>query len=668
MRRWIPTLVICVFAGQFAVADFAEDLIAGLLSDDGAVRRNACALIKTREVPPETISQVAALLDHDNPEIVRTAKLALEGIVAPYTNADGLREITGDALCDAIDVVENDGWLFWLLSYTGEENVAARIGGMFSQSRFDDVVLALEGIGGEASAKALVRQLTKSEDKERIALIQALGAVQGETAIAALLNQATLPDPVGLAAIEALGTIATPRALPIIESRLESEFSPTVFGAYLRTVQTIPVEDAVTAYENLLKNNADTGVQAAVLTGLAGTGTDAAIRALLTALYSDDPAIHGAARNGLVAIKSDTANRVLVAALKSAGPDTKGVMLEIVHARDPKAAAPLLDQALDDSDAMVQVSALNILAEQPNAKYEKTLREATKNGPTVVKRAALHAYLALASTLEDDRKQALRIYQNVFDLAEENEDRRAALEGMGRTGGMTTLIALQGYGDIPGMGDDIAECTMAIADRMAESNPSIAKRVYEGVALEGPVQLAQRAADSMHAMGIDRDFVREAGFLTEWKIIGPFPNEGIDKPAPPETEFKEDAEYVGAAKKTVRWTNVRTPHIRGILDLAGLLTPNENGVAYARTTFNIKNGGDALLLLGSDDGIACWLNGEKVHSNNANRGLAIDEDRVEVKLNAGENVLLLKITQRTGGWAFCTRITDSNRKPWPFNE
>jgi len=668
MSRCVIGLLFCTFVSRIAAAELVDDLVAALSSEDSAVRRTAYTDIKSREIDPSVILGVAALLDHENPEVVRAATLALQGIVAPYTDSEGLREITGEALCDAIDVVENDHWLFWLLSYTGEKNVVARVGGMFGKSRFDDVVLALERIGGEASAKALVRQLTKSDDEERVALIHALGAVQGETAIAALLNQAAQPDPVGVAALNALGTIATPRALPIIEARLRNEFDPMMFNAFLKIVQTLPVEGAATSYENLLKNSEDTRVHTAALTGFAETGTDAAIRALLTALYSDDPAIHGTARNGLIAMESNTANRVLVAALKSAGPDTKGVMLAIVHARDPKVAAPLLEQALNDSNALVQASALSLLADKPNPKHEKVFRDAAKDGSPIVKQAALRAYLALASTLEDDRKQALRIYQDAFELAEQNEDRRAALGGMGRTGSMTTLVTLQQHQDIPGLGDDLSECAMAIADRMAESSPDVAIRVYEDIALEGPAHLAQRAADSMRAIGVDRDFAKEAGFLTKWKLIGPFPNEGMDASAPPETEFNENAEYIGANEKTVRWTNVRTPHIRGIFDLARLFTPNENCVSYARTTFNVEKGGDAMLLLGSDDGIACWLNGDKIHTNDAGRALSIDADRVAVKLNAGKNVLLLKITQRTGGWAFCARVADSDGNPRLFND
>jgi len=666
MKKQILTGLLITFVSNVSLADRGEDLIAALSSDDGAIRRSAYTGIEKKEISADLIPSVAALLDHENPDIARAASLALEGIVAPFTDAEGLREIASEALCDAIDATENDHWLFWLLSYTGEPNVCARLGKMFGTERFEDVILALEGIRGEASVNAIVRQLTKSEPPERVALLNALGELGGETAIAALLNQAAQPDPIGLAAIEALGKTGTPRARSIIEDRLNSTFNDLVFTAYLKTLEALPKEERAHAYQNLLTADDDPTVQTAALAGLANTGTDAAIRTLLKALYSDDPAIHGAARNGLISIESNNANRVLVAALGSAGPDTKGVMLDILNARDPAVAAPLLDEVLNNKRSNARLAAFTILSENPQPKYEKAIRDAAKNDSDTVKPTALRAYLALASVMESDSKNALRMYKDVFDLATQNKERRDALQGMGRTGGVTTLAALQRYQDIPGIGDAISQSAMAIAGRIAESRPKIAERVYEGVAQRGALHLAQQAVDGLRAMGIDRDFAREAGFITQWKLIGPFPNEGLETPAPPETEFSENAEYDGLAGKKVRWTNVRTPHIRGILDLLGLFDPNQNTIAYARAELNLEEGGDALLLVGSDDGIACWLNGEQVHANEIDRGLAIDADQVPITLVPGENVLLLKITQGGGGWGFCARLTDPDRKPLSF--
>ena len=56
--------------------------------------------------------------------------------------------------------------------------------------------------------------------------------------------------------------------------------------------------------------------------------------------------------------------------------------------------------------------------------------------------------------------------------------------------------------------------------------------------------------------------------------------------------------------------------------------------------------------LGSDDGCELWLNGRKVHSHDIPRGPAPDQDRVSLALQAGENRLLLKIHNNSGGHGF----------------
>ena len=66
----------------------------------------------------------------------------------------------------------------------------------------------------------------------------------------------------------------------------------------------------------------------------------------------------------------------------------------------------------------------------------------------------------------------------------------------------------------------------------------------------------------------------------------------------------------------------------------------------------------AQLRLGSNDSVVVWLNGKKVHDNNILRTARIDEDVVDVELEAGENELLVKVCQTALDWGFYFRITD----------
>ena len=55
--------------------------------------------------------------------------------------------------------------------------------------------------------------------------------------------------------------------------------------------------------------------------------------------------------------------------------------------------------------------------------------------------------------------------------------------------------------------------------------------------------------------------------------------------------------------------------------------------------------------VGSDDSVKVWFNGEVVHNNPVNRGAGNFQDDFKVNLVAGANVLLVKVSERGGGWS-----------------
>ena len=99
------------------------------------------------------------------------------------------------------------------------------------------------------------------------------------------------------------------------------------------------------------------------------------------------------------------------------------------------------------------------------------------------------------------------------------------------------------------------------------------------------------------------------------------------------------------------------------MNLAGLFPGQSNCVAYLKAEIIVPETTDAILLMGSDDGIKAWLNGVVVHSNNVDRGQVVDQDMAPIKLKRGANELLLKITQGSGGWSACARIVGPDGLP-----
>ena len=99
----------------------------------------------------------------------------------------------------------------------------------------------------------------------------------------------------------------------------------------------------------------------------------------------------------------------------------------------------------------------------------------------------------------------------------------------------------------------------------------------------------------------------------------------------------------------------------GEVDLRKLDLPRyENTVAYAVSYVYSPRELDVELLVGSDDGVAIWVNGERVHRNVVRRGFVLDQDRAKAHLKAGWNHVLLKVFNGVSGFAFGVRVADAS--------
>ena len=59
---------------------------------------------------------------------------------------------------------------------------------------------------------------------------------------------------------------------------------------------------------------------------------------------------------------------------------------------------------------------------------------------------------------------------------------------------------------------------------------------------------------------------------------------------------------------------------------------------------------DVTMAAGSDDAIKIWLNGEVVHNNPIDREASDFQEKFKVNLNKGDNLLLVKVSERGGWW------------------
>jgi len=209
---------------------------------------------------------------------------------------------------------------------------------------------------------------------------------------------------------------------------------------------------------------------------------------------------------------------------------------------------------------------------------------------------------------------------------------------------------------------DFSDVKVFLGDQLLANVALLSEREYGQVVRVplGTVKLA--AGQEIRIEGDGKRIFALIGFelrslsplVTNWLIAGPFPNEnckGFDEAYPPER-----AKTLEEILKAAEWKRANAPD--GILNLLPQFRPNTNVVAYALTVIESPEDMTTDLLIGSDDGVKVWLNGETVHSNHVHRGLTVDQDKVQVRLKRGANLLLVKIENGGGDWAVAVRVRD----------
>ena len=146
-------------------------------------------------------------------------------------------------------------------------------------------------------------------------------------------------------------------------------------------------------------------------------------------------------------------------------------------------------------------------------------------------------------------------------------------------------------------------------------------------------------------------------FVKEWKICGPFIKESIETKDLIHHEFLPENSQI-EWRKIILGEDGQNKTNLVFHDIFG----GENRVAYAKTNIKSNKLQKGYLLLGSDDGVKIWQNGEQIFENNVFRGCNIMDEKIDIKLLKGDNEFLFKVIQGTGGWELTAVVTDENGK------
>src|SRR5262249_24201639 len=137
----------------------------------------------------------------------------------------------------------------------------------------------------------------------------------------------------------------------------------------------------------------------------------------------------------------------------------------------------------------------------------------------------------------------------------------------------------------------------------------------------------------------------QRGQVREFWLTGPFgAGMNLHMSFPPEWNPNPKMGYVVGAGEKRSWKKQST-NSAGLLRVAAPL-PNDRGFYYALAYIRSPAAGKATMLLGSGDRVRVWVNRQPVHESDRPREARPDADRIEVPLNKGWNMVLVKLGGR----------------------
>ncbi|MDZ7315674.1 MAG: ADP-ribosylglycohydrolase family protein, partial [candidate division KSB1 bacterium] len=155
--------------------------------------------------------------------------------------------------------------------------------------------------------------------------------------------------------------------------------------------------------------------------------------------------------------------------------------------------------------------------------------------------------------------------------------------------------------------------------------PSPLEQCWSPAAVSGEVKFTTEEMAKIHFRPR-----RKEDYIRVWQVSGPFMKSGMDATALFDVAFSPET-GAGSWKSLPEGSFDPTE-----IDLAKLFGKTQC-VVYLRTAINAPEDRDAVLELGSDDGIKVWLNGQLVHAANVQRGHTAGEDKVPVRLKKGKS-------------------------------
>ena len=135
--------------------------------------------------------------------------------------------------------------------------------------------------------------------------------------------------------------------------------------------------------------------------------------------------------------------------------------------------------------------------------------------------------------------------------------------------------------------------------------------------------------------------------MSNWHLLGPVKGASFDDARERKFAPERDGVLLQAEQEGQRWRERED-----LVDGKVHTWQGGNSAFYLHRTVTSEGAREISLSLGSDDAIAVWWNGKRILHKNVARGAAADQEKLEVAAHAGDNELLLKVTNGGGVGGF----------------
>ena len=540
---------------------------------------------------------------------------------------------------------------------------------------------ALARINTEPALKALRAALRGADADFQCAILNGLAQAKDAGSARIAGEMVNHPDArVRLSAARALAWTGDPahtKAVETVVARAGDATRKDAVYALLCLAQAMEAKakDRVAArgiYDGLLDRPEGTVVQASAA-GLGRTGDVESAKRIIKLLESPDIAVRHAAIDAVRKIEGDAVTALMLEAYATARPEDKRIFVLGLGCRKSTAVVEPLQAAAASDDAVMRRTAFAALAETGLPEAIDALLAAAaqpKEGDNEYIERAL-SVLAEKTRDASQPERLTKAYRSIFELATDTSMRLVALRGLAEHPSADLYdVAMKAAADdaLKGATADLLVGVAAAA--YVGGDQTKARETLDVLfKIDSAIQRLQAYRDKVRALGGKVDITPLLGGIRKWQVVGPFkvPDLAIDWGTDfvHEQDIDLKATYTWGGK-TLAWKSAETADDFCIVDLAALMGAPSTCYAYAYTEITVGERQLATLRLGSDDGIAAWVNGAKVHDNFVDRGTTPDSDIIQIRLEPGVNKLLLKISQGGGGWNFCARITDRDGRPLNF--